>query len=460
MIWNTKSLTEALGVQVQDHLSAASVKFNSLDIKQDDIFIALPGARDGHDFVVDALARGAKCAIVSQEVRNVDSDKLIYVHNTLDALNNLALYKKQHSKAIFIAVTGSSGKTSTKEVIKTMLMSYGKTYASTKNFNNYLGVSLTLASMPDDIEYAIIEIGMNSAGQIKTLTKMLAPDIAIITTISNSHREFFESDDAIVNAKCEIFEGINTNTGIAIINSDMSSYHKCLQHLNRIGIKNIMTFGSEVNTTVRFKSYTILKNLSVQLHFCIKEEEYQIVMSNIPIHLASNFSIGFSVIKALGLKMRDAVYAIKLYQPLMGRGKLVHITYNNNYLDIICDYYNSNPQSLEASLQYLQQFICKKKVAILGDMSELGHMKYHIHMSIVPQIIASGVYKILLVGDIMKNLQNSFPHHILVKHYQHVDEMIEENHLNFKDGEIILIKGSRNIKLDRLAQSLGVKNVL
>ncbi|MEM6339022.1 MAG: Mur ligase family protein, partial [Pseudomonadota bacterium] len=157
MIWDSKSLEKALGVRVAANIEAGQVKFNSMDVDKDDIFIALPGKRDGHEFANDALSRGARCAIVSKDIPNVDRNKLINVDDTMLALNNLAEYKRTNSKAKFIAVTGTVGKTSTREIIKTMLLAYGKTYSSVKSFNNYLGVPLTLASMPDDTEYAVIE---------------------------------------------------------------------------------------------------------------------------------------------------------------------------------------------------------------------------------------------------------------------------------------------------------------
>lgn len=460
MIWTSKSLEKALRVKVGADINANQVKFNSKDIDKDDIFIALPGKRDGHEFVEDALSRGARCAIVSKDIKSVGSVKLIKVDDTMVALNNLAEYKRRNSKAKFIAITGTVGKTSTREVIKTMLSVYGKTYSSVKSFNNYLGVPLTLASMPDDTEYAVIELGMNAAGEISNLTNMVTPDIALITTISEGHIEFFDSIEAIADAKCEIFEGVDINTGIAIINRDISTYERCIQNIDRAGLRNIQTFGKRVDANVRFLSYELLEDHSVRLNFNINSEEYEIIMPNIPMHLASNFAAGFSVIKALELDIEKAATAIRSFQPLMGRGRFVEIKHNNKSLGIICDYYNSNPQSLKASLQYLQQFTNDKKVAVLGDMGELGDMKNDMHMSIVPSVLEAGVSRLFLVGSIISQIKDSFPKDVEVKLYKNVDEIIADNNLDFKDGEIILIKGSRSVRLENLAKALGVKNVL
>ncbi len=460
MIWNSKSLEKALRVEVIAGINAGQVKFNSIDVDKDDIFIALSGKRDGHEFVNDALSKGARCAIVSKDIADVDQNKLIRVDDTMLALNNLAEYKRRNSRAKFIAVTGTVGKTSTREVIKTMLLPYGKTYSSVKSFNNYLGVPLTLASMPDDTEYAVIELGMNAAGEISNLANIVTPDIAVITTVSEGHIEFFDSIEDIADAKCEIFEGVDINTGIAIINRDISTYERCIQNIDRAGLRNVQTFGKRVDANTRFLSYELLEDYSVRLNFDVNTEECEIIMPNISMHLASNFAAGFSVVKALGLDIEKAASAIRSFQPLMGRGRFIEIKHDNKNLGIICDYYNSNPQSLEASLKYLQQFVSGKKVAVLGDMGELGDMQNEMHMSVVPSIIEAGISKLFLVGSVISQIKDSFSNDIEIKLYKNVDEMIVDNSANFEDGDLLLIKGSRSVKLENLAKSLGVKNVL
>lgn len=460
MIWNSKSLEKALRVEVVASINAGQVKFNSIDVDKDDIFIALPGKRDGHEFVNDALSKGARCAIVSKDIADVDQNKLIKVDDTMLALNNLAEYKRRNSRAKFIAVTGTVGKTSTREVIKTMLLSYGKTYSSVKSFNNYLGVPLTLASMPDNTEYAVIELGMNAAGEISNLANIVTPDIAVITTVSEGHIEFFDSVEDIADAKCEIFEGVDINTGIAIINRDISTYERCIQNIDRAGLRNVQTFGKRVDANTRFLSYELLEDHSVRLKFDVNTEECEIIMPNISMHLASNFAAGFSVVKALGLDIEKAASAIRSFQPLMGRGRFIEIKHDNKNLGIICDYYNSNPQSLEASLKYLQQFVSGKKVAVLGDMGELGDMQNEMHMSVVPSIIEAGISKLFLVGSVISQIKDSFSNDIEIKLYKNVDEMIADNSANFEDGDLLLIKGSRSVKLENLAKSLGVKDVL
>ena len=216
MIWTSKQISQALDIKFSSKNNFGILQFNSKDVTEGDIFIALKGgARDGHDFVLDAINRGAGLAIVSQDVKDVPESKVIKVENTFEALQDLAEYKRQNSKAHFIGITGSVGKTSTKEILGLVLESFGKTFISRNNFNNQIGVPINLASVSDDDEFVVIEMGMRAAGEISHLTKQVTPDIAVITSVAEGHLEFFDSVEKIADAKSEIFEYTNKN-GIAV----------------------------------------------------------------------------------------------------------------------------------------------------------------------------------------------------------------------------------------------------
>lgn len=462
MIWDTQSLASALEVQIQGDIQANAVKFNSLEIEENDIFIALPGNRDGHDFVGDALQRGAACAIVSQDnIPDIDTSKLIKVENTIAALNKLAEHKRQNVKAKFIAITGSVGKTTTREIVKLMLSAHGKSYASCKSFNNHLGVPLTLASMPNDTEYAIIELGMNTPGELAALSKIVRPDIALITTVAEAHIEFFDSVEAIADAKCEIFTGLEPNSGIAIINRDMSTYEHCFTNITNFNIKHLYSFGSRLDANIRFTSYELLENNNVRLGFNIDLSEYEIIMNTIPEHLASNFAAGFAIIQALDLDIEASAQVARRFEPLMGRGRFVETEYQGNKIGVICDYYNANPKSMRAALKYLKQFPNKGKIAILGNMGELGKKQDELHASLVPAIAESGAEILILVGDIIEKIVQYVPENIQVKCYERVDDVRIDDIIDADIPEqIMLIKGSRSLKLEKIASNLGIKNVL
>ncbi|PCJ26291.1 MAG: UDP-N-acetylmuramoyl-tripeptide--D-alanyl-D-alanine ligase [Rickettsiales bacterium] len=458
--WNSKQLEEALGIELSFKAKYNGIKFNSQDVKKGDLFIALKGTRDGHQFVDDAFSRGAVAAIVSKISPGVDLDKIIQVEDTLAALHMLASYKRAHSKAKFIAITGSEGKTSTKEAIRMMLTPYGKTYANYGTFNNHLGVSLTLASMPDDAEYVIVEMGMNARSEILELSKLAKPDIAVITSISEGHIGFFESLQDIVDAKCEIFESLDKEHGVGILNHDIPTYENCINNVKKIGLKNIQTFGKSEEAVTRFVSYEELDSDSVRLKYMIADDEFEVAMHMLPMHLAENFAAAFAVVRALGLDPEAASDAISSFQPIIGRGKLVAVKDKKKSYRIICDYYNANPNSLKASLKYLEQIASDSKIAVLSDMLELGAKEQELHESIVPYIIESGAGKVFLVGPAMARIKDKIPSSIEVRCYKDTQHLIAEIDQHLHSKELILIKGSRSFALEEVAKHLGVKDAL
>jgi UDP-N-acetylmuramoyl-tripeptide--D-alanyl-D-alanine ligase len=460
MIWTGKQLSEAILVQVNYDLQFGKIEFNSMDVKQGDLFIALKGQiRDGHEFVHEAIKNGASAAIVSQVVASVPREKLIVVDDCLIALDRLAKYKRKSSKAKFIGVTGSVGKTSTKELLKLMLSSQGQTFASRGTFNNQLGVSLNLASMPDDAQYAVIEMGMNAPGEIASLAKMVLPDIAVITSVSDGHIEFFDSREKIADAKCEIFEGLKKE-GVVVLNGDISTYERCLDKLKKHPTLDLITFGKDGNYDVKFASYEIMSDQMVRLQYIIKDQEIEIIMPEISMHLASNFAAGFSVIKALKLDFDKAAIAVSKFKPLAGRGQIVEVKNNNRNNTFICDYYNSNPESLKAALTNLAISDHQNKVAIIGDMLELGVQSEELHKSIVPFLVDSGVKKIFLVGRYVKYIAQLLPDTIKSFCYDDVDLLIMDINNHIESEELILIKGSKSIKLFKVALYLGVKDAV
>jgi UDP-N-acetylmuramoyl-tripeptide--D-alanyl-D-alanine ligase len=247
-MWNSESLSKALGMNLQTKYSANRVEFNSRDIQDGDLFIALKGARDGHIFVQDAIKNGASLAIVEYYPEGIDRDCLIKVDSCEDTLNSLAIYNRSRLKAKIIAITGSVGKTSTKEAFSKALTSVGKVFSGRGNFNNHLGLPINMASIPLDTDYVILELGMNHSGEIRALTKMLQPDIAVITKIAPAHLAFFDSVEDIALAKAEIFEGLSTN-GVAIMNKD-DKYFELMKGAALKYTKNICSFGVDTDADV------------------------------------------------------------------------------------------------------------------------------------------------------------------------------------------------------------------
>ncbi|MGI4753200.1 MAG: UDP-N-acetylmuramoyl-tripeptide--D-alanyl-D-alanine ligase [Janthinobacterium lividum] len=442
MIWNSKTLSDALGLLIPQSIIANEIQFNSKDVKKGDLFIALQGNKDGHDYVLDAINQGAAALIVSKQIDIADKNKIILVDDCLKALEQLALYKRKNSNAKFIAITGSVGKTSTKEALKTLLEHNALTFASRGNFNNHLGLLINLASMPDDIEFAIFELGMNHKGEIRELVQILKPNIAMITNISEAHLEFFNSLEDIAEAKCEIFESFDKD-GIAVINSDTNCYDKILSILKKLSIENILNFGK--SSSAELILYEVLGE-QVHLKYKIYDAIIETTIPFIPKHFAENYASILLIIFLLNQDLNRAAGYLKNIPMTKGRGKIINIGNSR----IICDYYNASSTSMKAALEYLKQMPATNKTAIIGEMLELGQNSERLHKELVPYILDSGCSKVFLVGANTKYIYDALPEKITKAYFKNIDELIASTNDLFKNDELILIKGSRGIKLDKI----------
>ncbi|WP_425361383.1 UDP-N-acetylmuramoyl-tripeptide--D-alanyl-D-alanine ligase [Candidatus Tisiphia endosymbiont of Ceraclea dissimilis] len=453
MIWSARDLSNALNIEVHPDIHGGQVQFNSNSVTDGDLFIALKGANDGHNYALHALERGANAVIISQEITGLPDEKVIMVPDTLTALHQMAEYKRQKSQAKFIGVTGSSGKTGTKEAIKTVLSHFGSTFASRGNFNNHLGVPINLASLPDDIEYAVFEMGMNHPGEIRTLTKMVKPDISVITTISEAHLEFFQSQLHLVDAKCEIFEGMSKD-GIAVIDLDSPYYNRVLQNLKQLSINNIYSFGTSPYADCSLISYEYQQiTQQVRLRYSIHNTKIDIKIPLVPEHYARNYTIALQMSAILNLDINVAARQLNKILLMDGRGKLINAKYHGQDYQIICDYYNANPESVKAALLYLKQLSGKKKIAIIGDMLELGDNSIKFHKDLIPAILDSGANRVFLVGNNTQYIYQSLPDEIEKIHFDNVDLLIENLSKLLKGNELILIKGSNSTQLSKIIQS-------
>ncbi|MFV9874044.1 MAG: UDP-N-acetylmuramoyl-tripeptide--D-alanyl-D-alanine ligase [Rickettsia conorii subsp. raoultii] len=444
MIWNSKTLSAVLGITISNSINCNEVQFNSKDVKKGDLFIALQGNRDGHDYVLDAIDKGAAAVIISKRVEINDKDKIILVDDCFEALQKMALYKRENSKAKFIAITGSVGKTSTKEALKVLLQHDFLVFASRGNFNNKLGMLINLASMADDTEYAIFELGMNHKGEIRELVQILKPNIAMITNISESHLEFFNSLEEIAEAKCEIFANFSKND-IAVINADTNCYNKILSILKNLSITDIHSFGRSSKTSAELILYEDLGE-QVYLKYKINNKVLDVTIPFIPRHFTENYTGVLLIIDILGKDIEIAANHLANISPTKGRGEIINI----QNCRVICDYYNASPQSMKAALEYLKQVPAENKTAIIGDMLELGENSKRLHEKLVQYILDAACSKVYLVGVNTKYIDDLLPSKIAKKYFKNVDELITHITDLFEGNELMLIKGSRGVKLDKI----------
>jgi UDP-N-acetylmuramoyl-tripeptide--D-alanyl-D-alanine ligase len=443
IVWSEKELEKALGLSVSFKIDSGKVDFNSKDINEGDIFIALKGTRDGHDFVDDALARGASAVIVSKDIK---SDKAVIVEDTNEALIKLAEYKRNNSKTKFVGITGSVGKTSTKEITGTFLSHFADTYYNKGSFNNHLGVPLSVASIPVNTVYSVNEMGMNNAGEIRELTKLVKPDVAIITIIGEAHLQNLGTMENICKAKCEIFEGLDKE-GTAIINIDSPYYELQRSILNDLGIKNIYSFG-ESNKADCFLSKFESTDSGNIANYNFFGNEFETINHLYGKHQSVNIAACLLAVHSFGNKIDSLKSVIESIKPYGGRGIAKDIIYQGRSVKIIDDAYNANPTSVRAALSTLSDF-SGTKIAILSDMRELGENENDLHRNLAKNVIDSGVTHFFGVCSLMKNLHDELKgkiesHHFEQSSQENFDKIIK---LLPNEDMTILVKGSNSTKV-------------
>ena len=440
----------------------SGISIDSRTIQKNDLFIALKAKRDGNDFIVSAIENGAKAAIINKIPKDLPKNfPFILVNNSVEALYSIAKYSRKKYKGRVIAITGSVGKTSTKDILTKMLSTFGVTHSSQKSFNNHLGVPLTLANIPKNADYVICEIGMNSKGEIEPLSKLVAPDVAVITNISAAHLASFKNLREIAYEKASICFGLKKN-GLLIFSVDNKFYELVNNFVKERKLKSV-TFGSNENAEISIRNISHLKNKSYG-SLLIKNK----VFTNFSIgalgsHQLKNCLAALAVILSYDLSLEKALKELKDWVPRDGRGNFldVNLKYKlkNIRIRVIDESYNSNPTSLNASLEILKsvQFDTKKssrKIAILGDMLELGVKEKEFHRDIANNSNIYSFDTIHCVGSLMKELYLELPQEKKGLLVSNPSDLLSHILINAEDRDIYLIKGSNSIGLSFIANKL------
>lgn len=440
MIWLSEVLAEVTKGKIFSHWRGGKLVFDSRLIEEGDIFIALPGNNfDGHNFVEMALtekkAAGAIVSILPEKVEL--HEKILLVDDTLKSLAKLANYKREKSKAKIIAVTGSVGKTSVKEILGLAFSPLGKTFISRGNYNNFLGVPINMASLPDDAEFAIFEIGMDHAGEISSLTKLVKPHLAIITSIENIHRANFASIEAIAMAKAEIFEGFQSDS-TAIINATSNCFDLLISILDNVkNASQVLSLGIDS----KIEDYFIRDNCSVA-KLNILNEEANIEFSYIlPYHQMANIVLALTSVASFDLDWRASLENIKHFTLPRGRGMVTKINFSGKIITLIDDSYNAGPVSVKAALRTLGNYK-GRKIAILGDMVDLGEESVEMHKSLKEDIINNNIDKVICFGKQMEDLYNVLPIEKRIASISDLKTLSKELPGYLKSDDVLLIKGS------------------
>jgi UDP-N-acetylmuramoyl-tripeptide--D-alanyl-D-alanine ligase len=443
-LWTRDSVTAATSGSGDVDWFATGVSIDSRTIEKGDLFIALKGPRvDGHDHVIQALADGAAAVLVDHRPDGLADDApVIEVDDTMTALNDLGKAGRNRSTAKIIAVTGSVGKTGTKDALRNALTLQGKTSASAHSYNNHWGVPLSLARMPADAEYGVFEVGMNHAGEITPLSQMIRPDVAIITTVEPAHIEFFDSIEAIADAKAEIFSGMNGGT--AILNRDNPLYVRIAKGAKPPNVARTLSFGENPEADARLITRVAdSSGNNVEAVICSRRIGYRLGLPGQ--HLVQNSLAVLAAICAVDADVAAAAKTLSELTPIAGRGARRIIKVPDGSFTIIDESYNANPVSMRAAMETLAAMRpepCAKRIAVLGDMRELGKNSRDYHVALADILIKNGIDKVYACGDQMAAMFDAIPTEMRGGYSDSAQELGQTVTARVRTGDVITVKGS------------------
>jgi UDP-N-acetylmuramoyl-tripeptide--D-alanyl-D-alanine ligase len=414
-LWTLTDMAAAMRADKSGALpeNVTGISIDSRSLARGEAFFAIQGdARDGHDFVDNALKAGAGLAVVAraQRARFAADAPLLVVEDVLEALRDLGRAARARSQAKIVAVTGSVGKTSTKEALKLALSADGETHASAASYNNHWGVPLSLARLPQSAKYAVFEIGMNHAGEITPLVEMVRPHVAIVTTIAPVHLEFFGTLTKIADAKAEIFLGVEPG-GAAVINRDIRQFGQLSAAARAAGISRIVSFGEHAKAEARLKRCALQPESStVEADILGQAVTYKLGAPGR--HLVLN-SLGVLAAAALvGADLALAALALAQLAPAAGRGTRVALGLPGGEALLIDESYNANPASMRAAIALLGQAAVGphgRRIAVLGDMLELGTQGRELHRGLAAAVEEAAVDLVYCSGPLMRALWEALP---------------------------------------------------
>ncbi len=412
-LWTIDAMAAAMRAQRQGALPAETggVSIDSRTLAKGDAFFAIKGDnRDGHEFVEAALDKGAGLAVVSKRERFSADAPLLIVPDVLEALRDLARAARARSAAKVIAVTGSVGKTGTKEALRLALSPQGETHASAASYNNHWGVPLSLARCSRTAKFAVFEIGMNHAGEITPLTKLVRPHIAIVTAVEPVHLEYFGSLEKIADAKAEIFSGLEPG-GAAVLNRNNGQHARLAAAAKAANVGRMVTFGEHADADARLLRHSLHPEYStVEARVLGSDITYRLGAPGR--HLVLNSLAVLAVVVLAGGDLAIAGKALERLQPAPGRGARVTLSAPGGGVLLIDESYNANPASMRAAIALLGQAqigTCGRRIAVLGDMLELGPEGPKLHGGLAEAIAAASVDVVFCSGPLMHSLWDALP---------------------------------------------------
>lgn len=442
---------------IAEEWAAGGLSIDTRTLAPGEMFVALKDARDGHEFVNRAFERGASAALVARAPENApEGAPLLVVRDTLEGLRDLARAARLRNFGKRISVTGSAGKTSTKEMLRAAFSAVGRVHASDKSFNNHWGVPLTLARLPIDVDFGVFEIGMNHPGEITPLTRLVGPHVAIITTVAPAHLEFFGTTEKIAEAKSEIFLGV-VKGGAAVLPADNDHYGLLRERAQEAGVARVISFGEAKDADIRLVSYQG-DGARAEVSASVFGEPLDFTLDAPGRHQAMNALAVIGAAWALGVSAARAAAGLKGLGAAAGRGAQSCVRLANGAeITILDESYNANPTSMAAALALLGQLKPKgagRRIAVLGQMLELGAAGPALHAGLAEPLVAAGVDALYVAGALMDHLWDKAPAAIRAGRAVDACALAPTILAALKDGDIVMVKGSNASKVSEIVAAI------
>src|SRR3954453_8154675 len=459
-LWTSSDMATAMRAVVNGALPIAitGLSIDSRTISAGEAYFAIKGdIHDGHDFVAAALQAGAALAVVesAQRQRFAADAPLLVVDDVLAGLVDLARASRARLGARIIAVTGSVGKTSTKEALRCVLSAQGETHASAASFNNHWGVPLSLARCPASVRFAIFEIGMNHSGEIEPLVKMVRPHVAIITTVEPVHLEFFSGIEAIADAKAEIFEGLEPD-GAVVLNRDNAQFSRLQRRAKQLGISRIVSFGADQKADARLIDLSLHAACSA-VHADIFGHDLTYKLGMPGRHMAMNSLAVLAAASLAGADLALAGLALSQAQPAAGRGLRHVLEVGHGEATLIDESYNANPASMAAALNVLGAAPVGphgRRIAVLGDMLELGPGGPQLHRGLIEAVRANHIDLVYCCGPLMRNLWDALSTGKRGGYAGNSQALESLATGAIRAGDAVMVKGSLGSKMKMIVSAL------
>lgn len=460
-LWTSEEAVRATGGVNGAPWRASGVSIDTRSLVPGDLFVALVGPNhDGHDYVETALSAGAAAALVSEPVTasNVGAP-LLRVENTEDALRDLARAARARTDAKICAVTGSVGKTGTKELLAAALGAGGPVTATQGNLNNHFGLPLSLARMPSQMAFGVFEMGMNHAGEISPLSQLARPHVAMITTIAPVHIEFFEDIYGIVEAKAEIFDGL-ADGGDAVVNADQPYYDRLIERARAAGAGRVLSFGEAENADARLVSYRIDGDgTHVEAMVDGAHVAYRLGLRGQ--HWAMNSLGVLAAAVACGIDVHKAAARLCDVEPPKGRGRVEHIQTRTGPANVIDETYNASPVAVRAAIDLLSDTETGRggrRIVVLGDMLELGTRTEEEHLGLASALVDAGVEQVFVCGQYMSDLLDALPPEMQGGRATTAAKLAPMICDAARGGDLILVKGSAGARMGDVVRELTSMN--